>query len=99
MVGGMLAALGVDMGRRLVPADERNARGYFEDADVVDFHGRAFRALLAAGAPGHVDWGWTEARAVEPRELEPFAPEARAYYGVGRFVGKAFSIGKGFTQS
>ncbi len=40
MVGSMLAALGVDMGRRSIPADERNARGYFEDADVVAFHGR-----------------------------------------------------------
>ena len=45
MVGGMLSAAGVSLGEELIPADGANARGYFEDAAVVDFHGRLFRHL------------------------------------------------------
>lgn len=78
MVGGMLGALGVDMGERLIPADARNARGYFEDADVVEFHGRVFRALLPDGARGHVDWGWAEDAEIDARRLAGFREEARS---------------------
>lgn len=78
MVGGMLARCGVDMGRRLVPADAANARGYFEDADIVAFHGRMFRQLLPEGAAGHVDWGWCEAATIDDAALLAFEPEARA---------------------
>jgi len=78
MVGGMLAALGVDMGRRLIPPDEANARGYFEDADIVEFHGRLFRALLPSDARGHVDWGWAEDTQLDRGRLREFAGEAHA---------------------
>lgn len=82
MVGGMLAAAGVRMGRRLIRADRSNPRGYFEDADVVAFHGTLFEAALSGvdGAPAqgpHVDWGFVEGRTLDPRALEAAVPAAR----------------------
>ena len=81
MVGGMLARCGVDMGSRLVPADDANARGYFEDADIVAFHGRMFCQLLGERAAGHVDWGWCEDATIDDAALRAFEPEARSLVG------------------
>ena len=77
MVGGMLAALGVRMGRRLVAADAQNQRGYFEDIEIVEFHGRIFRERLPQDAAGHVDWGWTETGLVQVGPEGEYAEEAR----------------------
>jgi len=77
MVGGMLASLGVDMGRNLIPADSANQRGYFEDADVVAFHGRMFRRLMPKAAVGHVDWGWAENAELDRARLAELDAEAR----------------------
>ena len=84
LVGGLLSALGVDMGSRLVPADRRNARGYFEDVDVVELHGRMFRALLPAHCAGHADWGWSEAGLVSAEDLSPFEDAARTLVAARR---------------
>lgn len=78
MVGGILAELGIDMGRRLIPADAANARGYFEDADIVDFHGQAFRSLMPPEALGHVDWGWSESAALDSNRLADYRSQARS---------------------
>lgn len=59
LTAGLLARLGVDMGRDLVPADRANPRGYFEDLDVVRFHQKVFAATLPSSTGGHADWGWT----------------------------------------
>jgi len=75
LAGSFLAACGVDMGERLIPADEKNPRGYFEDADIVAFHGRAFDAACPR-ATGHRDWGWTEDGEVDAATLVPWAEEA-----------------------
>lgn len=78
LIGGLLARAGVDMGSDLVPADRANPRGYHEDLDVVEFHGRLFRELLPREAPGHVDWGWTETATLEAAALEGHLSRARA---------------------
>jgi hypothetical protein len=46
-LAGLLAALGVHMGDKILPADAGNPRGYFEDVAILDFH----KALLARRVP------------------------------------------------
>ena len=77
MVGGLLSELGIDMGERLILADADNKRGYFEDADIVAFHGQAFRSLMSPQACGHVDWGWSESEVVDSERLAEHLPQAR----------------------
>ena len=78
MVGGMLAGAGVRMGDRLIPADSANPRGYFEDVDVVDFHGSLFKKALPDTDAPHVDWGVVEGRALDRALVLAAAPEAEA---------------------
>ncbi len=78
MVGGTLVELGVDMGQRLIPADSANQRGYFEDADIVAFHGQVFRSLMPAGAVGHIDWGWAENGLLDSERLIDYREQAQA---------------------
>jgi len=92
LVAGLLAALGVDLGRRLIPADRRNPRGYFEDAEIVEFHGRLFRALLPAAARGHVDWGWSEEAELDREGLAAFAREARELAGERARTGRPWGF-------
>ena len=77
LVASYLASLGVHMGDRLIPADSRNPRGYFEDADFVELHGRILRDCTAAGEAGHQDWGWTESERLDRAPLARYAAEAR----------------------
>lgn len=46
-LASLLHAYGVNMGRRLLPAEEINPRGFFEDEDFIDFH----RDLLTSIIP------------------------------------------------
>lgn len=82
MIGGMLSAAGVRMGRRLIRADRANPRGYFEDADIVDFHGRLFRKALPGAQGPHVDWGVVEGRELDPATLESHLDQARQHAAV-----------------
>ncbi len=78
LVAGFLQSAGLHMGERQVPADRRNPRGYFEDADIVELHGRFFRQVLGNATQGHVDWGWVRGREDEALPLPSLLPEARA---------------------
>jgi len=78
LVASYLASLGVHMGDRLLPADPRNPRGYFEDADFVELHGRILRDCTVAGEAGHPDWGWTESGRLDRAPLARYAGEARS---------------------
>ena len=82
MVGGMLSAAGIRMGNRLIRADRANPHGYFEDADIVDFHGRLFRDALPGAQGPHVDWGVVEGRELDPATLECHLDQARQYAAV-----------------
>jgi FtsZ-binding cell division protein ZapB len=78
LVASYLSSLGVHMGDRLLPADPRNPRGYFEDADFVELHGRILRDCTTADEAGHHDWGWTESGRLDRAPLARYAEEARA---------------------
>jgi hypothetical protein len=73
----VVEALGVDLGRDLIPGDRSNLRGYFEDAGFVAFHRRVLRAAVPAGARGWADWGWTEGEELDAAVVAASAPEAR----------------------
>src|SRR5436305_2564424 len=69
LVAAFLAAAGIDMGGRLLPADAGNPRGYFEDLEVVELNAATLRAAVPADEPGHADWGWTESERFDPGVL------------------------------
>jgi glycosyltransferase involved in cell wall biosynthesis len=77
LVASYLSSLGIHMGDRLIPADRRNPRGYFEDAGFVELHGRILRDATVE-EPGHRDWGWTESERLDRGVLARYAREARA---------------------
>ena len=78
LTAGLLAALGIDLGRRFVPADSANPRGYFEDLAFVDFHRRLFRDCVPKTDGGHPDWGWTSAAAITAAHAHSRTAEAMA---------------------
>ena len=78
LVASWIAAAGIGVGERLLPADAANPRGYFEDLDVVELNGRTLRAAVPADEPGHPDWGWTESERWDPAALAAHLPAARA---------------------
>ncbi|MFG0319094.1 MAG: sulfotransferase, partial [Planctomycetota bacterium JB042] len=59
LAASWLAALGVDLGDDLVPADERNPKGYFEERSFVELHGNLLTRATRRAELGHRDWGWT----------------------------------------
>src|SRR5436305_1664761 len=77
LVASYLSTLGIQMGDRLIPADRRNPRGYFEDTGFVELHGRILRDATVE-EPGHRDWGWTESERLDRGVLARYAGEARA---------------------
>ena len=52
LTASFLEALGIDMGRDLVPADEHNRRGYFEDTDFLEISPTRELAALYAHVAG-----------------------------------------------
>lgn len=66
-LAGALDAVGVPLGRRLVPAEADNPGGYFENADGVELHERL---LLALGR------GWDDLRPLPEGWLDSDAGEA-----------------------
>ena len=85
----LLAALGVDMGERLLPADAANPRGYFEDLDFLALDRKLVRDATPEGEAGHADWGWTESGRFDRGHLDAGRPAAReliaARAGSGRW--------------
>src|SRR4051812_31176596 len=77
LVASYLSSLGIHLGDRLIPADRRNPRGYFEDTGFVALHGRILRDATVE-EPGHRDWGWTESERLDRGVLARYAEEARA---------------------
>lgn len=76
-VASLLAAWGVRMGDRLLPADRGNPAGYFEDVEFLELN----RRILAACTPpeaGHRDWGWTESGSFDASFLPAYRNAATA---------------------
>lgn len=78
LTAGLLARLGIDLGRELVPADRANPRGYFEDVELVRFHQRIFAKTLPQGSGGHADWGWTPTAVARSADALPWKSDAEA---------------------
>jgi GT2 family glycosyltransferase len=77
-VASWLAAAGIDMGERLLPADAANRRGYFEDVGFLSLQRRMLAAAVPADEAGHPDWGWTESERLDESRFADFEAEARA---------------------
>lgn len=52
LAASMLQRAGLDVGGRLIDPGRSNPQGYFEDADFVDFHERAFRSRGTSNLAG-----------------------------------------------
>jgi GT2 family glycosyltransferase len=78
LAASFVAALGVDMGERLLPADAVNPRGYFEDVDFLELDRRLVRSCTPEGEAGHPDWGWTVSERFDRSRLDAGRPAARA---------------------
>lgn len=78
LTASFLAALGVDMGDRLLPPDAVNPRGYFEDVDFLELDRRLVRSCTPEGEAGHPDWGWTESERFDRGCLDAGRPAGHA---------------------
>jgi hypothetical protein len=78
LVASLLAELGVDVGRELVPADRRNPRGYFEDVDFLEFQRSLLEECCDDRDGGHPDWGWTENERLDRSRFSRFEETARS---------------------
>jgi glycosyltransferase involved in cell wall biosynthesis len=78
LTASLLSALGVDMGRRLLPPDNGNPRGYFEDIDFLKFQRRVLSESCLKDDGGHPDWGWTESEQLNRGTFKDFIPYAKS---------------------
>lgn len=76
LVASMVAGLGVEMGRDLVPPDTRNPKGYHEDTEFLAFQRQVLRDC-SPPAGGHPDWGWTPGEPLDRGRLGTFRDAAR----------------------
>jgi hypothetical protein len=72
-----MAALSVDIGDHLLPADSHNRAGYFEDTEFLGFHQRVLSQLCVTDEAGHSDWGWTESESLDVSRLSEFRDQAQ----------------------
>ena len=77
LVASSLAGAGIAFGTRLLPGDELNPPGYFEDLDFLDLDRRMLAAAATPDDGGHPDWGWTEGERLEAAAFEAHRDEAR----------------------
>ena len=57
LTASLLSALGVDLGRELLPPDKNNLRGYFEDIDFLDLQREILAQSCLPNDGGQLDWG------------------------------------------
>lgn len=77
LVASSLAGAGIAFGTRLLPGDELNPPGYFEDLDFLDLDRWMLAAAATPGDGGHPDWGWTEGERLDAGAFEAHRDEAR----------------------
>ena len=78
LVASALERLGVQIGEHLVPADPRNARGYFEDVEFLEFQRRILQESSPSDDGGHPDWGWTPREQLDSRAFARYRERARS---------------------
>ncbi|MDQ5846822.1 MAG: glycosyltransferase, partial [Acidobacteriota bacterium] len=76
-MASLLAALSIDIGDHLLPADSHNQLGYFEDTEFLSFHQRVLSQLCDTEEPGHPDWGWTESESLDVSRFSEFRYQAQ----------------------
>ena len=76
LTASLLAAVGVDMGGNLLPADINNTEGYFEDVDFLDLNRKILHQACKPDEKGHPDWGWTESEHLDEDRIALFSEEA-----------------------
>lgn len=77
LMASLLAALSIDIGDHLLPADSHNQLGYFEDTEFLSFHQRVLSQLCDREEPGHPDWGWTESESLDVSRFSEFRNQAQ----------------------
>ncbi len=90
-VTSTLARLGFHLGDDLLPADQGNPRGYFEDREFLDLNRRILQAATR-DEPGHRDWGWTVSGLFDRSAADAFLPEARALVERRNAAGRAWAF-------
>ncbi|MFL6290901.1 MAG: glycosyltransferase [Thermoanaerobaculia bacterium] len=88
LVASLAAAAGVDMGERLMEADQANPRGYFEDVGFLSLQQRMLADSTPADDGGHRDWGWTESERLDRERFARHQEEARSLIEAGRRAGR-----------
>jgi glycosyltransferase involved in cell wall biosynthesis len=76
LVASWLSALGIDMGRQLLPPDKRNQRGYFEDIGFLEFERKILSECCPTDDGGHPDWGWAESELLNREAFKGFIAAA-----------------------
>lgn len=76
LVASLLAALSIDVGDKLLPADSHNQPGYFEDVDFLGFQRGVLNQLCVPEEAGHADWGWTESEQLDVQRFDDFRDQA-----------------------
>lgn len=78
LAASLLSALGIEMGRELLPPDKNNPRGYFEDIDFLDFQREILSQSYPTNDGGQLDWGWTESEKLNQANFKNFIPSAKS---------------------
>lgn len=77
LTASFLAALGIHLGERFVPANPTNPLGYFEDVAFVELQARILEAATRDDDRGHRDWGWTESESFDRSHFLDYRPAAQ----------------------
>lgn len=92
LVASSLAAAGIAMGERLLPADERNRPGYFEDLDFLALDRRMLAAAVTPDDGGHPDWGWTEGERLDAAVFAAHRTEAQQLVAARQAAGRPWGF-------
>lgn len=76
LMTSFLAAMGLDLGKNLLPADANNL-GYFEDQSFLELNRRLVAACCDPDDGGHADWGWTEGERFDASQLASYSGDGR----------------------
>lgn len=77
LVAELFRMAGVSMGDRLLPADNQNPRGYFEDTDFLALHREMVSAACSQDDEGWHDWGWTATETLHAEAWDRYEARAR----------------------
>jgi hypothetical protein len=78
LLASLVRAAGVHLGADLIPPDEHNPRGYFEDAGFVQLEREMIAGACTPGQSGWADWGWTEDESLDERAFDRYRARATA---------------------